>query len=110
VRRQAQLARQLERRRCLEHGAVAQEHGRQAVAGDACEVEQLPGLLVAVDLEPLVWHAVAGEEVARLVRAAREPVPDHARLGIGEHGVGLPVAQEVLQRGEQPLLGPVPPG
>ena len=88
--------------------AVAQEHGREPVARDPREVEQLLRVLVALDLEPLVGDAVAGEEVAHLVGGAREAVADEARLRIGEHRVGLPVAEQVLERREQPLLRRVP--
>ena len=81
--RDAEPRRELERRRRLEHRAVAQEHRGQPVRADAGDVEQPARLGVAVEVEPLVGDPVAGEQVARLVRGGREAVADDPHLGVG---------------------------
>ena len=43
-----------------------------------------------------------------VVRLGREAVPDDARLRVGQHRVGLPVAEQVVERRVEPLLRRVP--
>ena len=94
-------------------GASSTAPSRRNIAGsrsaaDAGDVEQPARLGVAVEVEPLVGDPVAGEQVARLVRGGREAVADDPHLGVGSRGVGLPVAEQVLERRVQPLLRRVP--
>ena len=70
LRGQAEPARQLERRRRLQHAAVAQEHRREPVGGDAGDVEQPARLRVALQVQPLVRARGCGRG-SRARRASR---------------------------------------
>ena len=65
-------------------------------------------LVVALEVEPAVGDVVAGEEGLDLVAPLRPAVPDHPHAS-GVLGVRLlPVAQQVVEDGVQPLLRRVP--
>ena len=60
----------------LEDAPVLEQRDGQAVVVDAGDLQQLTRLGVALDVQPASGHEIAGEEVAQLVRGAREAMPD----------------------------------
>ena len=86
--------------------AVGQQHQRQLVVGAAEQRVQALRLGVALELEPLVVHVVAGEEHPRVVAAFRPAVADdpHAVEAVGCSSRSQSVEQ-VVEDGIQPLLG-----
>ena len=94
-------------RRALEHRAVLEQRDRQPVAVDPGDRQQLLRLAVALDVEPPHRDAVAGQEVAQVVRVAREAVADDAHAGL-ERRVRRPGRQQVLDHRVELLLGRVP--
>ena len=71
-------------------------------------VKQLARLGVALDVQPAHRHAVAGQEVAQVVRVAAEAVADHAHAAGLQRRARLPRRQQVLDDRVQLLLGRVP--
>jgi hypothetical protein len=73
--------------------AIGEEHQGQPRAFRAGELEQTPGFLVDLHVEPLIGDEVPGKEVFDPVRLGRELVAYDAdafeRRGVG----GLPVVQ-----------------
>jgi hypothetical protein len=106
--RDAEPLGQLQHARALEHAAVLQQRDRQAALVDAGDGEQLARLAVALDVEPACRHAVARKEVAQLVRVAAEAVPDEPHAAGLDRRARLPCRQQVLDDGEQLLLGRIP--
>ncbi len=106
--RDAEALGELEDRRALEDRAVLEQRDRQAVVVDARDAQQLARLAVALDVQPARRHAVAGEEVAQVVRVLREAVPDDAHAARLERRPRLPGRQEILDDREELLLGRVP--
>ena len=106
--RHAEALGQLEHGRLLEHGPVFEQRDGQAVLPHPGDRQQLAGLPVALDVEPPGRDAVAGQEVAQVVGALGEAVPDDPHAARLERRARLPRRQEVLDDGEELLLGRVP--
>ena len=106
--RHAEPLRELQHGRALDHRPVLEQRDRQPLVGDVGDLQQLARLAVALHVEPAHRHAVAGEEVAQVVRVAAEAVPDHAHATGLERGARLPRRQQVLDHGVELLLGRVP--
>ena len=80
----------------------------RSVARATGQLEQPPALLVALDVVPAVGDVVAGEERLQLVGAVRPAVADHLDV-VGDLRVAAsPVAEQVVDHREQPVLGRVP--
>ena len=92
--------------------AVLQQHQRQAlglVAVQAGGRQQRAGARgVALDVDVAERHEVAGQEVAQLVRGAREAVADHAQPVLGRRPRRVPRREQVVEGRVQLLLGRVP--
>ena len=106
--RDAQALGQLEDRGALEHRAVLEQRHRQPAVVDAGHLQQLAALAVALDVHPPRRDAVAGQEVAQLVRLAREAVPDQAHAPGLQRGAAGPRRQQVLDDRVEVLLRRVP--
>ena len=74
----AQALGQLEHGGAFEHRAVLEQRHRQPGVVHARHLQELAALAVALDVHPARRDAVARQEVAQLVRLAREAVPDEA--------------------------------
>ncbi len=99
---------ELEDRRALEHRPVLeQRHGQPALVHPGHR-QQLAALAVALDVQPAAGDAVAGEEVAQVVRLAREAMPDEAHAARLERRARVPRREQVLDHREEQLLGRVP--
>ena len=105
---QAHLLGDLERARPLQHGAVGEQQDGQAVGAHVGYLEQLRRLALALHVQPAEGDLVAGEEVAQLVRLAREAVAHDAHRRLRDAARGRPVGQQVVDHREQLLLGRVP--
>ena len=105
---QAERARQVEVRRRAQRLAVGHEHEREVVEPGLRELGEPAGLVVPVELEPLVRHVVAGEEGLDLVAALGPPVPDHPHLAGVRRVCRAPVAEQVVDHRVEPLRRRVP--
>ena len=99
---------ELEHGGALEQRAVLQQGDGQAVLVDARHGQQLPGLGVALHIQPARRNAVAGQEVPQVVGLLREPVPDHPHATGLQRGAGLPGREQILDDRVQLLLRRIP--
>jgi hypothetical protein len=106
--RHAETLRELEHGRPLHHRAVFEKCDGQVRGVDPGDRQQLACLSVALDVEPPGRNPVPGEEVPQVVGLAREPVPDEPDAAGLERGACLPYRQQVLDDGEEELLGRIP--
>ena len=99
---------ELQHGRSLEHRAVLQErHGQPSVV-DADHLQQLARLAVALDVHPARRNAVAGHEIAQVVRVLGEAVADDAQPARLERRARLPGREQILEHREELLLGRIP--
>ncbi len=88
--------------------AARHQHQRQIGRGGLGQVAQPLRLRVAFDVVPAVGDVVAGQEHLQVVAAVRPPVADHPHVGAVVRMGLLPVAEQVVEHGIEPLGRRVP--
>ena len=88
--------------------AIGQDHHRQHRVRDLRQLQQLRRLAIGGDIEPLVRHLVARQEIAQLVRLGRPAVPDQANSLERRPVPRLPIIQQVAEHRVEALLRGIP--
>ncbi len=97
-----------EGRRGPKNFALGHDHQREIVDCSMRKLLEPLGLVVPIDVEPAIGHVVAREERLQLVAPLRPAMPDHSNVSGVLRVRLLPVAQQVVDHGVQPLCRWVP--
>lgn len=88
--------------------AARQQHQRQLFASDVVGLHQLAGFVGFGDVEKVVRHLVAGEEVLHVMGVRRPAMPHNADAAIARAILRAPVGQQVVEHRVEALLRRIP--
>lgn len=88
--------------------AIGKQHHRQSPQAAGERGHQLPCRRILIDVNPLIGHTIARQELLHRVTLRRPPCTGDPDPVVGEAYACRPLGQQVVEDGIQVLIGRIP--